>query len=972
MTPAPFPADELERQAALNALQILDSPAEDIFDALVAAASQLCETPISLISLIDHDRQWFKARLGLPNATQTPRDWAFCAHTIQGDELFQVCDAAVDPRFADNPLVRGQPHIRFYAGAPIRLSAGQRVGTLCVIDQQPRRLDAQKTKVLTQLAGAAARAMEMRLAEKELGEQSQRLQAILDSTGAGSWEVDLDSGDVRINAQYAHMLGYEPQALRQRIQADFMGLVHPDDHEATLGAWFEHIEGRAAEYASEFRCQHADGSWVWLMSRGAVSQRNAKGRPIKVAGIQLNVSVQHQAVERAERAARDLQNAMDAMPALAAYIDAGLRFRFCNRAYAEWFELDMQRVPGTPVAEILGSAFYEQNRAYMERALQGEEQNFERDIPNPDGSGLRHSLARYIPDRRDGVVLGFYVFVLDLSEVKRAHGLLEQLNAQLLERTREAEAASVSKSAFLANMSHELRTPMNGILGLHQLLMQTPMTPQQLDYLSRSEDAAKSLLHLLNDLLDLSKIEAGKMTLELLPFSLERLMAELASTVAGLLGAKNIDLLYDLDPRIPDGLRGDVTRLKQVLINLAGNAIKFTGAGEVVIGVRLLERGENQVRLRCWVRDTGIGIAPEHQQRVFDVFSQAEASTTRRFGGTGLGLSISRRMVEMMGGRLQLDSAPGHGSNFFFDLALELMPGLPLRTPAQDEPAGAAGRLLIVGGSAHAAELLRSTAATLGWQAEQTDAEHGALQRLQQTQDDPAQAFALVVVDSHLGEVDSWELVRQLRQVTATTRPLLLMVLSNAAEVMAQRSEREQALLDGYLTRPFTAGMLREAISAARVHAQGGASRRVARPSQRRLEGLRLLLAEDHPLNQMVAERMLVREGALVYMAANGRMAVDAVASAKPQFDAVLMDIQMPIMDGYEATRVIRQELGLTTLPIIALSANAMPEERAQSIAVGMNEHIGKPFNLTRLVELILRVSQPAGALPAAETEPPA
>ena len=229
-----------------------------------------------------------------------------------------------------------------------------------------------------------------------------------------------------------------------------------------------------------------------------------------------------------------------------------------------------------------------------------------------------------------------------------------------------------------------------------------------------------------------------------------------------------------------------------------------------------------------------------------------------------------------------------------------------------------------------------------------------------------------MVVDSHLGEVDSWELVRQLRQVTAATRPLLLMVLSNAAEVMAQRSEREQALLDGYLTRPFTAGMLHEAISAARSHAQGGASRRVARPSLRRLEGLRLLLAEDHPLNQMVAERMLVREGALVYMAANGRMAVDAVASAKPQFDAVLMDIQMPIMDGYEATRVIRQELGLTTLPIIALSANAMPEERAQSIAVGMNEHIGKPFNLTRLVEIILHVTRRSIALPGAETEPPA
>ena len=356
MTPAPFPADELERQAALNALQILDSPAEDIFDALVAAASQLCETPISLISLIDHDRQWFKARLGLPDATQTPRDWAFCAHAIQGDELFQVCDAALDPRFADNPLVLSEPHIRFYAGAPIRLSAGQRIGTLCVIDRQPRSLDAQKSKVLAQLAGAAARAMEMRLTEQTLGEQTHRLQTILDSTGAGTWEFDLHSGELHINAQYAQMLGYAQETLEKRIRVDFLGLVHPDDRGSTEAAWFAHLNGRTTEFASEFRCQHIDGSWVWVMSRGAVSQRSENGRPRRVAGIQLDISLQHQAIERAELAARDLQNAMDAMPALAAYLDADLRFRYCNRAYAEWFGLDMRRVPGTPVAELLAGA----------------------------------------------------------------------------------------------------------------------------------------------------------------------------------------------------------------------------------------------------------------------------------------------------------------------------------------------------------------------------------------------------------------------------------------------------------------------------------------------------------------------------------------------------------------------------------------------------------------------------------------
>jgi len=378
-----------------------------------------------------------------------------------------------------------------------------------------------------------------------------------------------------------------------------------------------------------------------------------------------------------------------------------------------------------------------------------------------------------------------------------------------------AEQASIAKGQFLANMSHEIRTPMNAILGLLQLLQHTELDEHQRDYASKTERAARSLLGLLNDILDFSKIEAGKMALDPHPFNLDRMLGDLAVILAPNIASKFVQMHFDAQPDVPRHLVGDDMRLLQVLTNLGGNAAKFTEAGEVTIGVRLVERGADDALLEFFVCDTGIGIAPENQAHIFDGFSQAEASTTRRFGGTGLGLAISGRLVELLGGRLQLHSALGQGSTFSFQIRLAVV----------SQPA---------------------------------------------------------VPD-------------------ATTD--------------------------------------------------------TAAPKTARLQGLRLLVVEDNKINQMVARGLLAKEGADITLADNGELGVDAVARTQPPFDAVLMDVQMPVMDGYAATRAIRVRLGLAQLPIVAMTANAMASDREAALQAGMDEHVGKPFELDHLVATLLRLT---------------
>ena len=793
--------------------------------------------------------------------------------------------------------------------------------------------------------------------ERKLAEERKHLLNIVNGTSAGTWELDLITGQDIINETYAQMLGYSVPEMTRQLAGDFFNIVHPEDHEHVSVQWNAHLSGMTTEYEAEFRVQHREGHWVWILSRGKVGARDPGGRALHISGIHLDISARRSAIDMATRAAHDLQNTLDALPSRVVYWDKELRYRFGNRAFCKRFARPGLDLTGKSMRELLGDDLYAQNVAAIRGMEDGTERQFERSAVRENGE-LEHYIIRYLPDMMDGRVQGYYVFVFDITEIKAAQAQLETLNGELAERTAQAEAASVSKSAFLASMSHEIRTPMNAILGMHSLIQKTSLTPRQLDYLKKSERAAKSLLGLLNDILDYSKVEAGKLSLDPQPFRTDDLLDELSVIFSAYVGNKPVEVLFDVGAGLPEVLLGDALRIKQVLINLGGNAIKFTEQGSVVICMVWDGADSAGSKIRFLVKDSGIGIALENQSHIFDGFSQAEASTTRKFGGTGLGLAISKRLVELMGGAIHLESALGIGSVFSFELNLPPVRDIPESLKKAHAPPHAVHRVLVIDDHQLSGELLRIAGRSLSWDVELCSSGVKGIERMIRVMNDPAQAFDLVLIDWQMPEMDGWETARHLREVTraAPRQPLLLMVSANSMEMVSHRTDEEQALLDGFLSKPVTPAMLSSAVAAA-SSADPNDPQAVQTASLRRLAGMHILVVEDNLINQQVAEELLLSEGARVSLAANGEQGVQAIRSAAPPYHAVLMDIQMPVMDGHTATRIIRQDFKPEQLPIIGLTANALLSDRADCLASGMNAHVGKPFEMEHLVAVLLQLT---------------
>jgi len=581
----------------------------------------------------------------------------------------------------------------------------------------------------------------------------------------------------------------------------------------------------------------------------------------------------------------------------------------------------------------------------------------------PDGSV--HHLRGFGRLKKDGAdqVVHIVGTNIDVTEaVERAQSLKEARDS--------ADAASQSKGQFLANMSHEIRTPMNAILGLLNILQSTELTSRQRDYASKTEGAAQSLLGLLNDILDFSKVEAGKMTLESEPFRIDKLLRNLSVVLSANVGTKDIEVLFDVDAGFPSMVRGDAMRLQQVLINLGGNAVKFTSVGQVVLSLRKLAQTEHTTTLQFAVKDTGIGIAPEHQAHIFSGFSQAEGSTTRRFGGTGLGLAISKRFVELMGGDIQITSEQGVGSTFAFTLEMPTVdvstkPQVEERAQAQAQPTQAANlpqRVLVVDDNPIASELTLRMVRSWGWTADLANSGQEAIELLsaQCSTATPEFPYPVIYMDWKMPDMDGWETTRHIRELAQHhkfAQPTVIMLTAHGRDNLSQRTEVEQKMINGFLAKPATASMLYDALMDAQSGNAGIRKLTKGRSNSRQLTGMRILVVEDNLINQQVADELLSSEGAIVSLAANGQLGVEAVAAAAPQFDVVLMDVQMPVLDGYGATRAIREELKLKDLPIIAMTANAMASDREACLAAGMNEHVGKPFDVAKLVSLLIRMT---------------
>ena len=524
----------------------------------------------------------------------------------------------------------------------------------------------------------------------------------------------------------------------------------------------------------------------------------------------------------------------------------------------------------------------------------------------------------------------------------------------------EAETANQIKDEFLANMSHEIRTPMNAIIGLSHLCLQTAMSAKQQDYLKKINGSAKSLLRILNDILDVSKIEAGKMEIERITFELEEVMGNVATIVGNRAHEKKLEFLMQTAPDVPPLLIGDPLRLSQVLINLAGNAVKFTEHGEVIVRVERARETSAEIVLRFSVIDTGIGMSQQEIHKLFHPFSQADSSTTRKFGGTGLGLTISKRLVEMMGGGIWVESNPGFGSRFIF-VARFQKPEKQFNSSLSAINDLRGLRVLAVDHSENSLKILRGYLETFDLDVTVAGNSRDALDLVSRA-NEGKKPFGLVVINCKLPEMDGIELARQLHEITFLSfRPKVLMITSSDQDELMLKMDSQT--VDGILAKPFQQSKLLDAVSkvSGRSVLSSGRFKIISEQLNPELishiRGARLLLVEDNEINRQVAQEMLEGFGLDVTTAENGEEAI-ALLEAE-QFDGVLMDMQMPVMDGVTATRVIRKNPLFSKLPIIALTANVMVSEQNEFVGAGITDYIGKPIDPDRLVTTLAKWVRP-------------
>ena len=953
-------AAEAERLRQLRDLFVLDSAAEPVFDSLVRLASEVCGVPIALLSLVDGERQWFKANIGLPGVSETPRDVAFCSHAIDGEDLFEIGDTTADARFAANPLVTGDPSIRFYAGMPLQLPGGARVGTLCVIDREPRQLDAAQAATLRSLAIVACEALVMRrdLITRALSIRSQHEIALAESEARHRMLVehqpDLaslaepDGTLVYVNAAYARYFG---RTAAEMIGASLYDFCHPADREtlrlrlatlladggslahenrmrgadgadggwvawansiqadengrpllrsvgrdvtekkraeaalrasqaflfrtgrvAGVGGWEVELPGGAITWSQETRRIHgvdddyvpnletainfyapegrplieaavragiergegwdlelpfisASGRAMWVRAVGEVEFD--AGVPARLVGAFQDITARKQLEARLADSDRFVRGITNSLPLRIAYVDAERRFRFVNDAHCRRFGRSREAILGRTRSELMNGVGDEIVEPRIRAVLAGERQSYE--YEDVIGGELRCIETQLIPDvDATGTVRGFFTSGIDITDRRRDEQRTVALRTEyehfLEEARRKAEDANRAKSEFLANMSHEIRTPLHAVLGLSQLLGQTSLDESQASLLAKMNVAGKSLLAVINDVLDLSKVEAGGLQLEDVDFDLRGVFADLADVHGNAAAAKGLAFAIDVPHDLPTVVRGDATRLAQVFNNLLSNAIKFTDRGRVGLRVEASPRSGGRLACRFEVSDTGIGIDATAGATLFSPFVQADASTTRRFGGTGLGLSIVKRLVALMGGRVDFESVPGVGTVFRVDLEFAV--------------------------------------------------------------DADADADADI-----------------------------------AAQVPRETPERPD-------------------------------------PS-RSLDGIRVLLVDDSDINLEVGRGMLVGAGAAVACARDGAEAVARIEREPGAFDIVLMDLQMPVLDGAEATRRLRLDPAAAALPVLAVSAGVFGSDRERASAAGVNGFVAKPFDAATLTRAILQHVRP-------------
>ena len=833
-----------------------------------------------------------------------------------------------------------------------------------------RELDESQSDWLEKAAKIAAAALRLARERQERSEADERVRLILASTGDGLFGLDDEGNATFANPAACEILGYTSdeligQPVHELVHHSLPDGTHLPRSECRMG---EAIRSGAQAEVDDEVLWHKDGQAIPVeySARPIIRDGQVTGAVVSFRDISERRQQEEellQAKERAEESQKEMLRLVYGLPLPTALFDPDGEVIAINVAFTNLLGYTHEDIPNV---EAHWEPFYpdpqyrDEVRRNWTTSIQ---QSAETGKPiEPLDLRISTKVGNVLDLQAHTVQVGRLAATMwvDFTETRRAE-------RALLEAKDAAEAASQAKADFLANMSHEIRTPMNAIIGMAHLALRTDLDAKQRDYVEKIQGSGQHLLGIINDVLDFSKIEAGKLDVETVDVELDRVLDNVANLIGDKAGAKGLEVMFDVDPGLPRNLRGDPLRLGQVLINYANNAVKFTEEGEIVVGARQLEESEAGLLVRFEVRDSGIGMTPEQLTRLFQSFQQADTSTTRKYGGTGLGLAISKRLAELMGGDVGVESEPGKGSTFWFTARLErgearereLLPSVDLRDR----------RVLVVDDNAQARQIMTEMLGSMTFRVNEVASGEKALSAVSEAEaiSDP---FDIVFLDWQMPPgIDGIETARRLSDMDLEARPHTIMVTGYGREEAFQEATR--AGIEVTLVKPVNPSLLFDAA----IRALGGepagageaaAERTVGEVDLSSIRGARILLAEDNLLNQQVAMEILSDVGFAVELAENGQIAVD-MASAQP-YDAVLMDMQMPVMDGEAATREIRKIERLASLPILAMTANAMAGDRERCLAAGMNDHVAKPIDPDGLFRVLLEWIPPreAGPEPAA------
>ncbi len=792
-----------------------------------------------------------------------------------------------------------------------------------------------------------------RRAEKEIRDSQALYSSLVENLPVQILRKDLQGRFTFASQSFCQLLGKSSKEILGKTDFDFYPRElaekyrEDDIRVAATGELFEDVERNT---------KGGQARYVQVMKSPV---RNASGNVIGVQAVFWDVTHRKEAEAALEQERYLLRALLDNLPHNIYFKDAESRFIRVNRAIANYFGHD-------DPAESLGRTDFDyfseeharQARADEERVMRTGEPLVDREEKEtwPDGSSTWVSTTKLPLRDQDGRIIGTFGISRDITEQKLA--------AEAMQRAKEAaEAASRAKSDFLANMSHEIRTPLNAIIGMTELVLDTNLNDSQREYLGMVIESGDALLALVNDILDFSKIEAGKLDFDHEVFDLEESLGDTMKSLAYRAHSKGLELACRIHPDVPTILVGDIGRLRQVIVNVVGNAIKFTDRGEVVLDVSRRSMSKEMVELLFRVTDTGIGISPEKLLTVFEAFEQADSSTTRRFGGTGLGLAICHRLVSAMGGEIWVKSEPGRGSEFYFTAQIELASKESLE-PVQPRPVIVSGtRVLVVDDNATNRLILEEMLANWGMKPTVVPDVASALGALREAFR-AGESFTLVLTDANMPQYDGFVLAERIKQDSELSSTVIMMLTSG--DRPGDVSRCEELGISAYLLKPVKQSELFDAIVVALgVTAAEDEGERATREMPAELPPLRILLAEDSLVNQRLAVGLLERQGHTVAVANHGREALAAFESGP--YDLILMDVQMPEMDGFDATAAIRaREAGTgRRVPIVAMTAHAMKGDRQRCLDAGMDDYIAKPIRARQLYQTIagvLRFSAPVAA----------